>query len=362
MRLRVAFGVASIVAIATACQLIAGIGDRTIYDGGGEAGVDPCSGPDLPPAPDPGTSSPADAVTVTAALAKVMLGASDGGPYYGFNLDQTCTCPSGDSCKRSGQPDCDDPNGLGIDNYARRVFEQVNALAGSFIDGGVITEARFNTALQTGLSGALVEITGYNGQADDAQVVVTIYASQGYVGYPDASPAFNGSDQWIIDPASFTGQFKTKDAWVTNYKLVATNLNFPIVIGSATTQPVTIQLNEGIIVADLTVSGGSVTNMTGTLGGRWDPAKFLPSLQSIPDPIASGKYLCGDASPTYNILKATICNNTDINATSSGDGLGACNAVSMGLGFQALPAIKGPQGNALDASLPCGPNWTDDCP
>jgi hypothetical protein len=360
MRVRIAFGVASLVAIATACQLIAGIGDRTIYDGGGDTGVDPCSGPDLPPAPDPSTSSPGDSVTVTAALAKVMLGSSDGGPYYGFNLDKTCTCPSADSCKRTGSPDCDDPNG--VDNYARRAFEQINAVAGAFIDGGVITEQRFNTALTTGLSGALIEITGYNGQANDAQVVVTIYASQGFVGYPDAAPAFNGTDQWIIEPSSYNGQFKTKDAWVTNYKLVATNLNFPIIIGSATTQPVTIQLNEGIITADLVTDGGALVSMNGQLGGRWDPAKFLPSLQVVPDPISSGQYLCGDASLTYAILKQKICNNTDINATSSGDVIGSCNSVSMGLGFQALPAAKGPQGKDASSITPCGPNWTDDCP
>lgn len=363
MRLRVAFGIGAVIAIATACQLIAGINDRTIYDSGNVQ--NPCGAPDLPPLPAGAPPDPATPLTLTAALSKIMVGSSDGGPYYGFNLDKTCTCQGGakDSCILPGDasPHCDDDGG--IDNYARHAFEQINSFAESFgQDGGIITEQRFNTALATGLSGAIIEISNYNGQSDDANVRVTIYGSQGYEGYPDASPQLNGSDRWIIDPSSTPGS--TDNAYVANYTLVAIGLNFPIIVGSAITQPVTIQLDEGVIRAHLDMTGSTLNKITdGVLGGRWDPAKFLPSLQAVPDPISfSGTFLCGDASAiTYPLLKKTICANTDINRSSAGDNGGLCNSVSMGLGFEAVPAIKGKTGTYVDAGQPCGPNWTDSC-
>jgi hypothetical protein len=365
LRLRLALAAIVVLGIVTACQLIAGIGDRVLYDG---AVIDnPCSAPDLPALPTDAQPDPATPVDIVAALSKIMVGSTDGGPYYGFNLDSKCTCnPDPDSCTITGDAaeHCDDDGG--IDDYARRAFERINLIAGAFVDGGVITEDRFNTALNSGLSGAIIEVTNYNGLADDANVRVTIYASQGYEGYPDAAPQHLGADKWIIDPGSQTGQYNTDNAYVTNYTLVAIGLNFPIIVGSAITQPVTIQLDEGVIRAQLDMSGpgNTLKSMSGVLGGRWDPAKFLPSLQSVPDPIpGSGTYLCGDASAiTYPLLKSVICANTDINRSSAGDKGGPCNSVSMGLGFEAVPAKKSPTpGKYVDAGQPCGPNWNDSC-
>lgn len=358
MRLRLTLAAFVVLGIVTACQLIAGIGDRTLWDG---AVITPVCTVDLPALP---TNNPDDGGiknTYVAALSKIYLGSSDGGPDYGFNLDNTCTCSFGqvDSCIRvpaDAAPLCDDDGG--VDNYARHAFEAING----FVDGGVITEARFNTALGSGLSGAVIQVSNYNGLADDPAVTVTIFGSQGYQGFvaDGSAPKHDGNDSWIVDPGSASGQFRVDDAYVTNYTLVATGLNFPIIVGSAITQPVLIQLDEGVIRAHLDIAGTKMTITNGVLGGRWDPAKFLPSLAPVPDPIFGG-YLCGDADITYQLLKKDICAATDINRSSSGDGKGACNSVSMGLGFEAEPAVKGPTGNPVDAGQPCGPNWTDSC-
>ncbi len=346
-----------------ACQLIAGIDDRTVWDGGvsseggGDAGVDPCTAPDVPPAPPLSTSSSSDAVTITAALSQIMLGETDGGPFYGFNLDKTCTCPSKDSCQRpASQPTaCDDPNG--VDDYARRIFEQINSLSP---DGGLINESTFNSALTKGLSGALIQVSGYNGQKDDGEVTVTVYASQGFEGYPTSKPALDGGDRWVIDPSSSSGQFSTTNAYVANYTLVA-SLGFPITVGSTYSQSVTIQLDNGLIRADLQMSGNALVKMTGVLGGRWDPAKFLPSLQDVPDPVQSGSYLCGPDF-TYQLLKTIICDNVDVNDSPANDGTGVCNAVSMGLAFEAVPAKLGDAGSVITPTQPCGAGWKDQCP
>ncbi len=338
-----------------ACQLIAGIDDRKLYvpdgasDTGVEAAVDPCQQPDVPPPPPPSTSSGSDSVVITAALSQIMLGSSDGGPYYGFNLDKTCTCPEQESCVHSGnQQTCDDEGG--IDNYARHIFEETN----------LTSESNLNNAVKTGLSGALIKISDYNGQPDDAVVTVTVYGSQGYESYP-AAPKWDGTDRWTVDPNSASGQYFTTNAYVVGNKLVASALNFPIIVGSTYTNPVTIELVSGRIVADLQMNGTSLIKMTGTLGGRWDPARFLPSLQHVPDPALDGGWLCG-TDTTYQFVKAIICTNTDINSDPTQDNQGAqCNAVSMGLGFEASPAVLGNVGPTIDAGAPCGANWTDKC-
>jgi len=353
------------VACASACQIIAGIGDRSVWDGGvttsdagGDGALDPCSMVAVPPAPDESTSSPSDAVTFTAALSKIMLGTTDAGPFYGFNLDRTCTCPAKDSCQRppSSSPACDDEGG--IDNYARRIFEQLNQFAP---DGGFITEGTFNNALTQGFSGALIQVANYNGEANDADVTVTVYASQGFEGYPATHPAFDGGDSWIIDPSSASGQFSTTNAYVANFVLVATLDGFPIEVGSTYTQAVTIQLNSGTILATLQMNGHELKSMTGMLGGRWDPSKFLPSLQDVPDPVADGSFLCG-SDLTYQVIKTIICENVDVNLSPSNDGTGVCNAVSMGLGFEAVPALLGPTGPTLTPKTPCDAGWKDQCP
>ncbi len=367
MRARFAFlmlgACGAAIAAATACQIIAGIDDRTVWDGGvagdgGDGGVDPCTELDVPPAPLATTSSPSDNVTFTAALSKIMLGATDGGPYYGFNLDKTCTCPSADSCQRPApvQTACDDEGG--IDNYARRIFEELNEFSP---DGGLITAFTLNNALTLGVSGVLIQVSSYNGQKDDAAVVVTVYASQGYEGYPATHPAFDGGDRWTIDPGSASGQFSTSNAYVANYMLVA-SISFPIIIGSTYTQAITIQLNDGEIAAQLQMNGNELVQMTGQLGGRWDPHLFLPSLADVPDPDGDGgQYLCG-TDLTYMLLKKIICENVDVNISQSQDGVGICNAVSMGLGFEAVPALLGDAGSTITPKQPCGSTWTDQCP
>lgn len=359
---RFAFAVFAACSAVVACQLIAGIDDRDLWDGGPgfDGSPDPCTLSNLPKQPDPSTSQPTDNVTIVAALSQVLLGSSDGGPYYGFNLDKTCTCPEPDSCNGAlpdGGKHCDDPNG--IDDYARRAFEQINVFASIVVDGGILSEQKLDEALTTGLSGALIQISGYNGQKDDYHVKVTVYASQGIEGYPDAAPKFDGNDRWVLDPSSADGGYNTNEAYVTNYTLVATGLDFPIVIGSAVTQPVTIKLNYGVLTASLDLDAGGV--MTGTLGGRWYPEEFLPSLQAVPDPLAPGNFLCGD-SGTYKLIKNIICSSTDIPRDPSLDnGAGACDAVSMGLNFVARPAQLGNPGNYVDAGIPCGPGWSDSC-
>lgn len=353
-----------------ACQVIAGIDDRTVWTAdGGDAGVgsdggDLCRLVNVPAAPDLSTSSPGDPYDYVAVLSQLHLGVgADAGGPYGFNLDHTCTCPENDSCVRGIAGDggklpraCDEPGG--IDNTGKPLF----AL---FAGSNLISEDLLNNAIKSGIVGVFVRIKNYNGQKDDAQVQVAVYSSLGWYGAADAGPKFDGNDSWIVDNASVTAgnldapRFTTTSGYVRDNTLVAT-LKFPIIIGSKVLDPIVIELQSGLIVAKLELAGTSLVRMTGRLAGRWEASRMLTSLQAVADPLQPTQRLCGP-NPTYQAIKPRICEFVDITADPTDDGTGVCNALSMGLGFDAVPAKFGPLRDAGAAATPCGANYTDSC-
>lgn len=356
-------------AAVAACQLIAGIDDRTVWTpDGGDAGfgdaADPCRSVNVPPAPDLSTSSPSDPYDYVAVLSQLHLGVGpDAGGPYGFNLDHTCTCPEKDSCVRGitgdgGKlpPACDEP--AGIDNTGRPLF----AL---FAGSNLISEDLLNNSIKAGIVGIFVRIKSYNGQKDDAQVQVAVYSSLGWSGPPDGGPKFDGNDSWLVDNGSVTGgnldapRYTTTSGYVRDGTLVAT-LKFPIIIGSKVLDPIVIELQSGLIVAKLELAGTALAKMTGRLAGRWEASRMLTSLQAVADPLQPTQRLCG-SNPTYQAIKPRICEFVDITADPTDDGTGVCNALSMGLGFDAVPAKFGPLRDAGPAATPCGANYTDSC-
>lgn len=356
-------------ACAAACQLIAGIDDRTVYSGPTSDaavldGADPCRSANVPPAPDLSTSSPTDPYDYLAALSELHLGVgADAGGPYGFNLDRTCTCPEKDSCVRGigrdgGKlgPACDEPGG--IDNTGKPLFQL-------FSGSNLISEKLLNDSIKNGLVGVFIRVKSYNGKDDDAQVQVSVYSSLGYTGFPDAGPKFDGNDTWLVDRASLNAnnldapKYTTTSGYVRGGVLVAT-LKFPIILGSNVLDPIVIELQSGLIVATLERTGTTLTRMVGRLAGRWEASRMLTSLQAVQDPLAPGQRLCG-SNPTYQAIKPRICEFVDITADPTDDGTGVCNALSMGLGFDAVPAKFGALRTAPVPSTPCGAAYTDSC-
>lgn len=370
MRLRpwVVFAAGAAISAGVACQLIAGIDDRQVYQGaeagsdagpGSDAGL--CRGPNVPSAPDLSTSLPTDSIEGITALDRLELGL-DGGAY-GFNLDRACTCPEPDTCQRpldqNGKklpPACDDP-GDGVDNAGRALF----TLFSPFVNQKIL-----NDAIQRGLATVFLRVQSYNGQADDANVIVSVYASLGYPGAPDAGPKFDGTDPWIVDNASTENgnvafpHYKASEAYVRDGTLVA-SLKFPIILGGGIIDPVIIELESGKIVAKLEVTNGQITRISGQLAGRWQVSKLLTSLQNVPDPTDNTQRLCGNDA-IYLALKPQICKSVDIAADPTNDGTGICDAVSLGFGFEATPAVFGAVQMAAPPKNPCGANYVSNCP
>jgi hypothetical protein len=335
------------------------------------------------PASDDPSSTPS--VEVIDALATLDIGVEpDGGPPPpGFDLDGVCTCPGPDSCRNTDttKPHCDDD--AGGDNSGGGLLRAL----GTF---GVFNSTSIDQRLAQGYYGLLVDVRNWNGQPNDTNVSVAIYVSNGLDGIQDAGapvpPKNDGNDHWTVDPNSLLGGTNLDDAgvscdgdntqctpfyfddnaYVAGGVLVGST-DFPISLGGvANNGTVVLDLSGSVITAQLvqTSVGWSMTN--GLLAGRWSSSKLLSSLAALADPLATGSYLCGD-DPTYQGVKAQICQAADITADPKLDSTGApCDALSVAFAFTAVPAHLGqvydkgkvPAGCVGDAGEP----FHDQCP
>ena len=349
-----------------ACQVLAGLEERKLAlvvdggggDAGGDAAPDPCTSVGVPPRP---TGAPGpDTTSLVFALTTIDFGL-DAGPTgpYGFNLDKTCTCPGAATCVLpDGGKVCDVGN-RGVDNNGNLVFKKA-------ADLNFVTQDQLNFALSRGQSGALLRIDNYNGQRDDSQARLAVFSSLGLEGYLDGGvPKFNGLDRWTLEDQSVLGRaiskpkFSDETAWVTANQIVGA-LDFPITIGSQDNSPVTIELTGGVIVATLGVKAGLRT-LSGTFSGRWEAKRMLLSFQSYVDPLDTTKHVCGD-SIAYQGLKSITCGAVDIARTQNLDNTGSnCDALAVGIHFEAVEAQLGTVASRPDGGFPCGADWSPSC-
>lgn len=346
-----------------ACQAIVGIEDRNEASAPAEAGsppdagsdakadapVDPCSVTGVPPRPS--VADDPNGQELVFALSRLQFGI-DGGLPYMLNLDTRCTCPAADSCERpKGQkPACDGERGGD------------NALAPVLGGFKGFSEADLNNNLSQGYSTVLVRVEGYNGKADDPNVIVSIYGSLGTPG--NRKPTGTPDDEWDVDEASlvngvpFQRKYADEGAYVTGGRLVA-SFDFAVDLGGTrTSSPIHADLRSGFIFADIDVGTG---HLTGILAGRWPTSSILAAVAPIPDPNEPTKTLCGD-SFSYALLRTLVCGSADITRDPSGDNLGrACDSLSVHIGFDALRAKFGAVGRRTLGAPDCGAGPPPSC-
>jgi hypothetical protein len=337
-----------------------------------------------PPPPPPSVDDDGQfSFPVRAAFNTIDIGLrSDGGiPPFGYDLDHICTTPT-------GQESCAQPKGVpvsyddeaGRDHWGINLFDALGEVAS-------VGTAQINEGLQKGQYGLLLEITGYNLQANDDHVVVNFYVSNGLERTADGGipvPQFNGNDFWTIDPGSLMGSctdagacqavYNDNAAYVSNGFVVA-HMATPIPIGFGVRSflgGATMTLSDAIIVGELKpcahVPAGQVCFQLvgGTIAGRWGTKQLLSTLASITDPFVDGGFISGD-SGTYSAIKTAACAVADISQSESNDNqspLANCDAVSMGLQFTAVAANLGGVLAAPDAAAGCtsgGVPFSDTC-
>jgi hypothetical protein len=374
--LKLLFGVATAVGV-TALALVA----LTPFDGcvlpeftldagvsastgtGGSGAGPPACGATYPDPPG-GQSDGGDTGTIVVAVHTINLG-DNGGTPPGYDLDNTCTCikGGGESCvgrSTNAATYCDAPGG--IDDQTLLLVELIQTAIGAGSFGSVF----FSQAAGEGHWSLLIEITGYNGEANDPEVQVAIYPSPGYVpsdaGVP---PQWDGTDAWRISSTSLvtndggTGdlgldggtvgdggivaRYQATGAYVSNGTLVASIPQSELIFQGGSSSVFQLELSDGVLTGKLVVHSTplgeqwSLTN--GIIAARWALTDIFDDLASYRD--ENGAPICTN-QVAYDVAKSTICNDADILVNAAAPKSDACDALSFGLGFTADPATLGP--------------------
>jgi hypothetical protein len=349
---------------------------------GDDAGVPFCMHAYPPDRPIADDADDTTSVQLVAAFNSIDIGVEGGAyaaiPPFGFDLDHTCTCPGPPSCAprkgaQRGQ-NCDDE--AGRDNIDIQLFRLLQGAAAA----GTI---QIDQGLTAGQYSVLLEISNYNGKANDPSVTVKYFVSNGLNRDADGGipvPKFDGTDRWTIDPSSLQGQgFYADNAYVANFNLVA-NMAVPIPIAFGARSflgGATMELAGAVIVGQLELrpigdssSDLGVALLGGTIAGRWPTSQLLSTLANIPQ---EGGFLCGtDPSAylqgVYGLFKRIACLAADITTVQSLDNnspLAPCDAISVGMQFTAVPALLGDTLGVPPPPAGCqngDASWSDQCP
>ncbi len=304
----------------------------------------------------PGQTTPqAGEADIVVALRHMDFGEENllKGPTKGYDLDQRCTC-KGDknSClipDYAGADHCDGPGG--VDNAVAQLFAALSVFSSG------LTSKKQSESSEAGYWSLLIRIRDYNGQPNDNQVSVALFASPG-VDANSCTPntaKWDGQDEFPVDASSLEGQpvtmpdmcgkvsgqslemprYHDEQAYVSNGKLVA---NLPAAgLGFAgNSSSTTIRLVAGFISGKLVKTNGRWRLDEGLFVGRWRLDDFFLALSSL---TTDNEPVCTD-HPLYSALKNAACSYTDI-ASSLGGPTTPCDALSFGMAFDAEPAKLG---------------------
>jgi hypothetical protein len=274
--------------------------------------------------------------TIVLAVHSIDLGEGEMNPP-GYDLDHTCACfmGMGPSCVSPIQH-CDFPDG--VDNGASKLVQliQIGLGAGNF------GSSYFSTKADEGHWSLLIQVTGYNGMADDPQVDVAVFPSPGLSG---ATPKWDGTDTWPVTASSVMNGDITKPvyvsmgAYVSNHVLVAALTTVPLTISGSTMQTITITLSEGVFTGTLSGVGNNWEVTDGILAARWAQEDIFGALSSYRN--GMGQPFCTNVPLVYSTAKTAVCNGLDILKDGAGAKSLPCDALSMGIGFKAQSALIG---------------------
>jgi hypothetical protein len=308
-----------------------------------------------PPRPTNGESGTTDFFVAVKTLDIATTATSD---QVGYDLDGVCTGPDG------GGESCVPPvpgelhvDGVGGRDVASKLFGEL--IAGYY---NSTPQGDINARIANGAFSLLVEVRHYNGAADQKELSVGIYDSNGVWvlasdgGAIRSSPSWDGGDLWTVDCAtsratcqapnggltagtSLTSGFFDENAYVANNMLVA---HFPVIVvdGGLTRFTVT---NATLVATIKPAPGGYALDgqLTGVMTTR--DAMLSASKLDSPNP---GGFLCGDDPTFRQTLRKNICQTADIAASDvilgSDNGprnpSAPCDALSLAWPFTAFPA------------------------
>lgn len=300
-----------------------------------------------------------DGAGQTFAVSKLFLGDTDrtGSPspsaweQYGYNLDgKVSTETSTDLCKpRAGaQPKSVKKDGKGgIDNaFGKLLMPIIGSLASD-------ATALINENIADGSFTILMKIDTLGDKPSYIDLPTALY-----VGTNLGGPAkFDGSDKWPLVPellndpkdinsskVKFASSYLTNNTWVSGSK---GDLDIKLSVAG-------FALNLGITNAVITmdIAGDRKNASNGIIAGVLPVEPLIAELKKVAGGFS--KELC--TGSTFESIAESIRQAADILEDGSQNPSKECNAISIGLGFEATAAQLGAVGEASPPSEdPCAP-------
>ncbi|MBI2396062.1 MAG: hypothetical protein HYV09_41245 [Deltaproteobacteria bacterium] len=288
----------------------------------------------------PTTGGGGTATTRWFAVKRLQLGVSDrvtGAPsayawqQYGWDLDGRATSAedskiSLDSCKRpAGSPTKVLTDGaLGRDNNFGQHFMAVMKSLKSDIEEAV------NGQIAGGESTLLLRLDGVGGD-DDPSVPGALYVA----GARGAAPMWDGADVWPIDGTSVDSMKEPKAKFPKGY--MAGGVWVSGEIGSTTTAfplPGFLGMGAWVTLESAVLTFDVKTGANGTIGGGVAVSNLIAGFR----PAFESFGIC-PGNATYDQLVMTLAQSADLvsGAPQLQDTARTCDAISIGLGFVAVP-------------------------
>jgi len=366
--LGMASGLAVLAALANGCALpsFTLAPPSTTEDAGPDAPVE--AGPPVCVAatyPDPpgGTDNAVSLPGLVFAVHAIDLG--DNGDTPGYDLDNVCTCfeGAGPSCTGASpqiSTYCDATGG--VDNQAAKLFQLIELPLGK----GLFGSEFFSDKASEGVWSLLIRVEGYSGEMNDPAVSVSLFPSGGTGG---KMPAWDGTDVWAVSAESVgdggvsTPLFTSNGGYVSGGVLVATLPTTEVILAGGGTETITVRLSAGVLTAQIASVGGVWSLKNGVIAARWAAADVFKALSSYRD--NNGNPICTNSGLSYTVVKTTICNDADILVDGTQPKSAPCDALSVGIGFSADPAVLGSlqdAGAVADGCSPATDPANDSCP
>jgi hypothetical protein len=271
---------------------------------------------------------------------------------FGFNIDgKVSTASSLDLCKpqNNASPNTVYPDGnAGIDNsFGRNILPLFMGISSNF-------SGKANQSITSGHYTLLLDLEGLGVAANQAPLVSKVYS-----GTPlSAPPKFDGSDCWPVAPEGLTSA-----ADITSAKVV-----FPMGAVAAnhwdsgpTGAPLQLKINVEGFDLDLDILGAHVTMdldpdhqgaQKGQIGGVIATSQLVAAFKKLAGRFDSS--LCNGA--TLDSIVSQLQQASDILVNGTQDPSKNCDAISIGLGFEAQAVSLGGIGPAVQPQPdPCAP-------
>jgi cysteine-rich repeat protein len=346
---------------------------------------------DRPTAPDDGEASLPD---IYVGWTKIRIGATrpdgtsaaDAWQSIGFDLDGTCTNSA--TCKGPLDSQSCKPATAQIQYDGElcrdNAFASLQQMVAQVPEVGTrfgISEDALNCNLWRGTYTVVLKISGYSGQLDDSQIRVDYYASPGLEkppawrcpedGFRSKYPLWRVASEWHVDSSALTqpiaapgtlpnSNVADPNAYVKDGYLVAQlppETTLRLAGDAIPYRGMAIKTQQGLLVGNLYRGQDSTWQVRdGMVAGRIRSADFVTTFRQVG--------LCeGDSLVAfYASLVDYSTGNADVLADGTSDPTRPCDAISMGIAFEAAQITPGTAADVSPLVECCKPGVAfEDC-